>query len=53
MREKIKLAADVGLLVMVATWVGYVAYTVVRDLREGPREVIVSHSIAPPPDVIP
>lgn len=45
--------ADIALVVLVTTWVGYVGYQIWSDRTRKPGEIIISHSVAPPPDVVP
>lgn len=52
-RSTWKIINDVALLVMVVTWIGYIGWLVWREAHNKPTEMIISHSIAPPPDVVP
>jgi hypothetical protein len=48
MNEKLKAAANLGVVVMCVVWVGFVAYTVLRDRKQKPIDVLISTTPAPP-----
>ena len=48
-----KKIADIMVIAMTVTWIGYAGYMVWRDLKKKPSEIIISHSVSAPPDVVP
>ena len=42
-----KIAANVGVVLMCATWLGFVAYTVVRDRKQKPVDILISAAPMP------
>jgi hypothetical protein len=47
MNEKLKAATHLGVLVMCVVWVGFVAYTVLRDRKQKPIDVLISTTPGP------